>query len=156
MPLVRRSCQSSVRRLRTQLHSALKDYKALKASGRHVHAKDGGPCPDNLKELNTMECQLDRMGQIDACIAQRGGLNRKFKAVLHTLQQLETQFKTRIQELQLEHGLPLEQQLYAEVFRELELPRKLQSHHGHVQAEQEMERYRRHCHRSLSPVPFEL
>lgn len=142
--------------LRTQLQAALADYKTLKASGRNVHAKDGGPCPDNLQDLNRQECQLDRMSQVDACIAQRGSLNRKFEAVIRKLQQLERQLKARIQELQLEHGLPLEQHVYAEVFRHVDLPRKLQSHHGHVQAEQEMERYRTHCERSLSPVPFDL
>jgi hypothetical protein len=142
--------------LRTKLHRTLKDYRALRATGRNVHVKDGGPCPDNLKELNTLECQLGRMGQIDACIAQRSQLNRKFELLLHKLQQIEVELKGRIQDLQLQHGLPLEQQLYAEVFRELELPRKVQAHTGHVQAEQEMERYRVHCHRALSPVPFDI
>lgn len=142
--------------LRARLKRALHEYGTLKAAGRTVHIKDGGPCPDNLRHLTSTGCTVPVMGKVDACIQRRNALNRDFSALLSTLQQLEQAIKTRLQDLPLESGLPLgaEQHLYAEVLGELKLHEKVKAHRGHEQAQQEMEKFHAYCVRALSPVPF--
>lgn len=143
--------------LRQQLQQALQEYARLKAAGSNVHQRDGGPCPDNLDNLRTTECQLHLMQSVDACIQRRSSLNLEFRELLVQLQRLDAAIQSRLKELQLSNGLPLEseQPVYAELIRHLNLPGKHKSQVGHEQAQQEMERFRAHCVRALSPVPFE-